>query len=244
MKVLIIKLASLGDVLATSPLFSLLTEKGYEVDHMVDKDCALVTANNPFVKNQIIVDTSNTFAFLKVISKLFLLKKYDVIFCFHRSDILGLIARMLGKKVYGFENRTSFLYTDSIKYEYKNINRTIQEYNLVLKYDHSIAKPKQLEYYPKESELKKFNLPDKYIVCNPGGGVNKHSEMKSRRWVSEYFNEVIENLPYKVILVGAGDSDELIAKSITSKNAINLINKTTFDETALILKKSLFYFGN
>ncbi|WP_457565005.1 glycosyltransferase family 9 protein, partial [Caminibacter sp.] len=78
----------------------------------------------------------------------------------------------------------------------------------------------------------------------PGGGVNKHSEMKSRRWVSEYFNEVIENLPYKVILVGAGDSDELIAKSITSKNAINLINKTTFDETALILKKSLFYFGN
>lgn len=242
-KILIIKLASLGDVLASTPFFSLLNKRGYTVDHLVDENCRIITKNNPFIDCVTELDTKNKFKLFIQLIKLVFTRRYDAVFCFHRSNVLGLFARMIGKKVYGFDNRVSFLYTDSIRYEYQGINRTVQEYNLIKKFDSQISKPEKLEFYPENTDIK-HNLPDRYIVCNPGGGVNQHSEMKNRRWLPEYFNEVIEKLSLPVVLVGAGEVDVRIGKKITSQNAINLINKMSFDETALIIKNSLLYFGN
>jgi len=242
-KILIIKLASLGDVLATTPFFSLLNKKGYSIDHLVDEKCKIITQNNPYVKNIIPISTTDKFKMLTQMAKLLVSKRYDAVFCFHRSSVLGLFARLIGKKVYGFKNNVSFLYTNSIPYQYDGINRTLQEFRLIKMFDSEISEPKKLEFYPKEKNIK-HKLPDKYIVCNPGGGINQHSEMTSRRWLPEYFNEVIDKLSLPVVLVGAGKIDEEIGKKITSKNVINLINKTSFDESALIIKNSLVYFGN
>ena len=144
--ILIIKLSSLGDVLATTPFFSLLNERGYEVDHLVDKDCKIITKNNPYINEIISIETSNKLKFLIQLFKLLLTKRYDVVFCFHRSNLLGLIAKILGKKVYGFDNKISFLFTGSIKYEYKNINRTLQEYKLIKLFNPNLERPKQLEF--------------------------------------------------------------------------------------------------
>lgn len=253
MKVLVVKLASLGDVLASSGVFSCLSKLGYQVDHLVDENCKGMTQNNPYI-NEIISlgDTSKSNIFYKSIQAFKVIlqlrkNKYDIAFNFHVSPLISLILYLVGiKNIYGFKNKLSFLYKESLKYDYKNINRTVQEFEILRLFDKNIVNPISLEYYPKinENTLDKFNLPKKYIVCNPGGALNNHSEMVNRRWNIEYYNEVIDNLPYPVVIVGKGKTDKILVQQITSKNSINLVDRTTFDETALILKNSLMYFGN
>lgn len=250
-RILIVKLASLGDILATSPCFSALNNIDNTIDHLVDKDFVFLSKNNPDIADIIDIDTSYAGLFIKIKRALNIIlkirkKRYDVAFNFHRSPILGLILFLGGvKQIYGFSNSVSFLYKKHLKYEYKKINRTIQEFDLIRLFDANIANPVKLEYYiGKNTDIKQFNLPKRYIVCNPGGGINKHSEMKSRRWFIEYFDLVINKLRLPVVIVGNGKSDELLSKKIKSKNAINLVGKTNFDETALILKNALLYFGN
>jgi heptosyltransferase-2 len=249
-KILIIKLASLGDVLVSTPFFSILKKNNYKVLHLVDKNCSIITKENPNIDKFYLFDT-NANIFKKIFAILHLIfilrkEKIDVAFNFHRSNILGIILLLSGiKKIYGFQNRISKFYDDYIIYDYKYINRTIQEFNLIKKWNSNLKKPVKLEYYfNKNTNIDKFELPHKYIVCNPGGASNIHSIMENRRLDIEYYDKVFDNLPYKVVIVGNGENDLLISTKIKSKNIINLVNKTTFDETALIIKKSLLYFGN
>lgn len=251
MKILIIKLASIGDVLASSPVFSSLNQK-YVVDHLVDKNCKFITANSIYINKIITLDDTANSSFIKNFLQAFKLvlllqsNKYDVVFNFHRSPILTLILFLSGiKKRFGFTNKLSYLYTNHLAYKYDTINRTIQEYDLVRLFDENIQYPNRLEYFiNSDCDISKFNLPNKYIVCNPGGGVNNHSEMKNRRWINTYYDNVIDCLNLPVILVGSGSVDEEIGRVIKSNNCINLIGQTTFDETALILKNANLYFGN
>lgn len=250
-KILIVKLASLGDILASSPCFSALNNSENSIDHLVDEDFIFLSKNNPNISNILTINTSYANLFVKIKRAVSIIikirkNKYDIAFNFHRSPILTLILFLGGiKQIYGFSNGISFFYKKSLKYEYKNINRTIQEFNLIRLFDKNILNPIGLEYYiDKKADIIELNLPKKYIVCNPGGGINKHSEMKSRRWHIEYFDFVIDKLELPVVIVGNGKSDELLSRKIKSKNAINLVGKTKFDQTALILKNAVLYFGN
>lgn len=223
----------------------MLHKQGYIVDHLVASNCKIITKNNPFVNKQIVLNLNDSkIKLLKLLSEL-KKNKYDIIFNFHRSNILTLFLFFIRpKEFYGFSNKLFFLYTNHILYSY-NINRTLQEFRLIKQMDNNLQLQKQLEYYPKKNiKLFNFNLPKIYITCNPGGGVNADSEMKSRRWLIEYYDIVFNKLDIPIVILGNGEVDKYISLKIKSKNIINLVNQTTFDETALIIKKSKLYFGN
>lgn len=255
MKVLVVKLSSLGDVLATTPIFRLLS-KEHEVHHLVMSHCSVVTENNPSIKYQhklefipsgnAVRDISNV---LKAIVRLRRFN-FDAAIILHRSFLLQLICKAAGiKSLYGFTSNLNIFYERHSQYRV-DVNRTQQEVNLVRRCGFNISSPQRLEFYPSSSALPtniENLLPDAFIACNPGGG-NAHAPADNRIWSTHSYSRLISKSKYPFVLLGNGKSDEIkcreIIESGCKNKVINLVGKTTFSETAIILGRAKVFVGN
>lgn len=257
MKILLVKLASLGDVLASTPFFRLIKEAypNVELHHLVMTHCAVITESNPYVDKRIIVEflpSGSRYKDLKIVLNLISQlrkEKYDLAIIFHRKFAFQLIAKLAGiKKIIGFKSSYNFFLDNYIEYRV-DINRTLQEYNLLKSSGIIIQKPKKLEFYIDYTKInyeKLLNLPPKFISCNPGGG-NPHAPADNRIWLPEYYAELIKRSPLPIVLLGYGKKDLEIEKkilSIVKGPLISFVNKTNFHETAYIIKQSCLYIGN
>lgn len=256
--VLLVKVASIGDVLATSPLPRKLKEYNSDIDvtHLVMKNCKFVTANNPFVKEQCVMEflPSKNIAtdFVTIIKAILILrkKKIDVAFVFHRNILFQTMCWLAGiKKIYGFSSPFNPYYLAHLPYSY-NVNRTIQEFDLLRLGGFDLKDPHSLEFFPEIIDLPPpihKLLPKEYIACNPGGG-NLHSSADNRMWPIEYFSDLINRSPLPFVILGYGKSDQervsKLSKLVEPQRMINMVGKTSFSETALILQRAALYVGN
>ena len=256
MNVLIIKLSSLGDVLVSSPLPRLLCESypDIKVDHLVMEHCSCITKANPYIRSQLIIPflpTANRFSDLKVllyIVRVIYAGHYDKVFIFHRNPLLSFLAKLGGgREIYGFRSRVNWFLNSSLEYTVKK-NRTLLEVELLRAGGFDVKVPTKLDFYS-NSELPNEILgllPDKYIVCNPGGG-NKHAPADNRIWPIEYYINTINSIDLPFVLLGSGDEDFYRAAKILDQlgnKVVNLVNKTSFSSSATIIKNSELYLGN
>lgn len=257
-KILLIKLSSLGDVLATSILPKLIhdAERSVEIHHMVMEHCAVVTKKNPYISKQIVTPflsgsnlVKNILAAAKIIIQM-RKNRYDKVFIFHRNPLISIMVMLGGpQELYGFKNATDFLLTKKINYT-KSMNRTLQEVELLRLGGIEVETPNQLEFYP-ESEVipdKLDNLlPERYVACNPGGG-NPHSNADNRMWPIQNYASLIKFSPLPYVILGHGQSDQervdQLINLVEPQKVINLVGKTSFSETALILQRAALYVGN
>lgn len=255
-KVLIVKLASLGDVMATTPIFKSLHDMGFEVHHMVMQNSAVITKNSSYVTKQIIAENTPTDSrlkdvrvFLKLWFSLFF-RKYEAVFIFHRSAALKLLIKStLQKKVYSYCGRFDFLLSGCIKYDSFHKNRTLQEYEMVDKW--TVLQREEKLIYEINAKNVDANLlrslPQDYIVCNPGGAANFHASMPSRRLPLESYAKLLNELDKAVILVGSGKDDAAVSSglmSLLTAPCISLIGQTNIDTVAAIIKDTKAYLGN
>ncbi len=254
-KILVIKLSAIGDVLVSSPIFGLLAVDN-EVHHLVMEQCSSVTLNNPSItKHHIIslipsgnrwLDLWQTFRLILKLRE----EKYDVAFILHRNIVFQIICRLAGvRKIYGFSSRLNPFFTNHMPYRF-DVNRTLQECKLLRLGGFNVKDPECLEFYPQIDVLPPrllSILPERFVACNPGGG-NPHSPADNRLWPIENYAELIRRSPLPFVILGYGQPDEQLVirlcKLLEPKEIINLVGKTSFSETALILKLATLYVGN
>jgi heptosyltransferase II len=256
-KILVVKLAALGDVLATSPIFRLISEQDDEIEihHLVMADCLAATKNNPYIAKHLVVPTFPVSGFLdnfKIIFRLYKMiraERYSLAFILHRNFLFQLLLRVANiSEIYGFKSRLDFFLKKTLRYR-TNINRTMQEVLLFKMYFEQISEPLKLDFYLDYSALNQTliaSLPNTYICCNPGGG-NYHSSAKNRMWPIDRYAQVIDLVDIPFVVLGSGTSDILLVErlaSLTRKGFINMVGKTNLNETAHIIKNSLLYLGN
>ena len=193
-----------------------------------------------------IQDIVNLISVVKLIRK----ERYSCAFLFHRSFLLQLIIKLSGiKRIYGYKPAINLFIKNNFSYKI-NINRTLQEVNLVNSSEFKISHPTKLEFniigltLPDHiSQL----LPNEFVACNPGGG-NFHSSARNRIWPVNSYIELISKLEIPVVILGSGNFDlklgEKIINSLPNHIIFNFVNKSSLSETALILKKAILYFGN
>lgn len=251
MKILIIKIAALGDVLVSSPFFQLIKNSYPEckIDHLVLKGFEKVTENNKYVNEIIIIKNLTLFNLIKLYYEI---KKnnYDIAFIFHRNFLFQFICYMANiNLIYGFKSKYNLFLKKFLVYKI-DINRTLQEYNLIKLSGLKISRVTNLEYYINYNKIENFRildvLPEKYIACGVGGG-NIFSSADSRMWPCDYYIELISKVNFKFVLIGHGKIDKLRADEIESRSlgrVINLVGKTNYDEVANIIKNSTLYVGN
>ncbi|MDD4948063.1 glycosyltransferase family 9 protein [Sulfuricurvum sp.] len=252
-KLLIIKLASLGDVLASTPLFSHFASLNYEVHHLVMENCAIITQHNPHIKEHAIIHTfpsKSLFQNIRTIWRLFRIMRrdrYDAALILHIHPLFQILSKIAGiRTTIGFNNRMSRFLTISISYNHNTINRTVQEFILAQKFEPALKMGEGLEYYPSPTATITHQLPSQFLACNISGASNIHSSMPNRRWPTQSYIELFKQLSMPIVLLGNGEEDTYLASLVMKElpHCINLVNQTTFDETALILQKSCLYLGN
>jgi ADP-heptose:LPS heptosyltransferase len=247
-KILLVKLGSLGDVLMTTPVISVLKKNfpDSELYFLTSNTCKKLLVNNPKLAGVLAVDELGTSSnpFLEIIRVLWLAyvllrnRKFDRVFVFHRSLVLDLILRIvLRGRLYSFKSGAEF---DLSRHRImRNIDMLKKAY-ADLEYEMEDLK---LEFFPAPVEPIEVEKP--YVVIAPGGGKNVWSEMKTRRWPVEDFIQLAEKINSHLGLnvVFAGGPDECFPLPDEEKLR-NLVGKTTFDQLSLLLREAELFIGN
>ena len=260
-KILIIKLAAIGDVMFASPLISNLKHNypDARIDWLADSWTELVLKHMPQLDNVFFFDRpwlqkSKIKGYLAVFSLLRRLRRehYDLAIIPHRSDLAFRLAKNARiKKKVGFADESNnnldvAVSYDSSKHEIERnldllraIGLKVEDRKMIFEVDKKVH----------EDTINNFlsNVNGKYVSISPGGGKNPGLDMPLKRWDADNYIELINGLSTlgnEAVLVGT-DSDKEICDYVSKKtDAINLCSKTDLSQAAAIIKGSALYIGN
>jgi heptosyltransferase-2 len=259
-KVLVVKIAAIGDLLMATPALRALKNdpRTAAVHLLAGRSIAALADGHPDVDHVIYLDDRRIFhgnpaaRIAEVLRVALALRreKYDVGFNFHRDWRFNIILFLAGcRRRIGFARggRGSWLLTEAVAVE--GIKHHIFHYCDLIKalgvfcLDFKMAFP--LDDAALAAATAKFLAPvnpGEYIVLAPGGAANVKEEMESRRWPAENFAALAGLLlaaGRRVLLLGSG-GDVAIAARISAQQpgVVDLTGRTTLAEAAAILKRS------
>ncbi len=255
-KVLIVKLRHLGDVLLSTPIYSILKNRApnAQIDLYINEEALDIVKNNPYINGIILFDRKmkKKGFFKKIVYERKLLKKikknnYDLIINLTEGD-RGDIAAFFSKakiKV-GFQKDKKSIFKSKSQYIVKNSFKHNVEKNLDALRIIGIfpeENEKELFFQIQESlslkvreNLKDQNIdPDNFILIHPA------SRWRFKCW--DKFNELISILEKRgenIVISSSNDLNEINMCCEICKNskAFNLAGKTSIDELAILISLS------
>lgn len=236
-KILVLRFSSIGDILLTTPILRCIKKKHptSEVSFMIKSNYQHVIKSNIYI-DKIICFEKSIFEVIKILKK----EKYDLIIDLHKNIRTFFLRLFLMKKslTYKKYNFRKWLLINS------GIN-IIPENHIVDRYFTSINKigilndNKRLDFFIKdiESITKKYKyiIKNKYIVfCLGASFINKRISVSI---IKKTINYILGQTDYNIVLLG-GDDVQKDYDDLDNQRIIDLINKTSFTESAFLLKKS------
>ena len=259
MKVLVIKIAAVGDFLMATPaLRALKRDPRITAVHLLaGRSIEAVVRRCPDVDKVFFMDDRRIFhggllakaAEVLRVSRQLRREGYDAGFSFHRDRRFAILLFLAGcRRRIGFaRGGRIFPLTESVRVE--GIKHHIFHYCDLLKALGILCLDFKMSFRLDDSEAaaagEKFLGPEglaDYVVLAPGGASNVKEEMESRRWPGEHFAALAGLLlgsGRRVVLVGSG-SDAAIAARIKAVHpgVVDLTDRTTLAEAAVVLKRS------
>ncbi len=192
--VLVVKLASLGDILQATALLPAFSNQ--PVDWLVYSDQAKALAGNPFIRHVIAIPRG----ILGVLWVPFKVKKgqYCQVIIAHRHRLLAVLFRWMGvPKRVGFVTPgcSNRWLTDAVSFDLsKSRLQRFEALAAAAGATVSAMRPSRLIYKGKSRlpDIPGWHVPDPYVVICPFGACNRDSEMPTRRW--PYFPDLIRQL--------------------------------------------------
>lgn len=248
MKILLIRMSSIGDIVITTPVIRALREKypNSTIDYVVFdifKDSIL---GNKCIDNIIIFEKSKYKGIKGVKEFCKNLDTYDLIIDMHGKPRSALIALFTKGKVITCKKRplwqSLLVKFKLIKYVVKS--STVENYFKSLKKIGLEYKGENLEFDYSETDLSRIAEYKNEIVFAPGASKDNKKWSKDRfahlgKLLSKEYNK-------KVILVGSkGEREELeyIRKNI-GENCENLAGKLSLKESGALMAKAFFVVAN
>lgn len=250
MKILIIRMSSIGDVILTTPVITELRKKYPDaiIDFIVlDKFYDSISLN-PELNNIIKFEKEKYKGYFGIKRFTNLIKKenYDVIIDLHSKIRSKLISQFLGVKTYRYKKRswwkTLLVKLKLIRY---NVDDTIiKNYFGAVKDLGIVYKGEKLRFSYSNDDLKRVKVYDDYIVFAPG------ASKETKKWTKQNFAQlaVLLNRYYdkKILLIGGkSEYEELeIIKDNAGEFVINLAGKLSLKESGALLSKAEFLVTN
>jgi len=233
-KILIIRLSSIGDIVLSTPLVRCLRNKfpSVQIDFLVKKKYSEILSANPYISNLIFFE-NNIFKLAKKIKK----EKYDFIMDIHNNFRTFLLTLFSGAKTLRYKNymfRRFFLAEFGLNF-YKEKTPVFQRYletasSLGISYDNG-----GLDFFVDE----KINGQMSIYKCV---GICPVSVWKTKRWLKQNFVDLAKRILEKQdceILIFGGKNDFDYCEDIKIRigpKAKNLCG-LSLKETAIALKK-------
>lgn len=248
MKILVIRMSSIGDVILTTPVLKAFKKKYPQstIDFLVMEQFKDAISGVPYVDNLILFDKKKDDGLKNIIrfAKRLKSRGYDYIFDLHSKHRSKLIAKNMGVTTYTYKKRAwwkSFLVKARIV-KYRVDNTIVKNYFGAFK-DFGIEyEGENLEFFYEEKDaLKKFvGLP----VMSPKASKN------TKEWTPQGFGNlarlIYEKYGVKTVLIGGRSDTETCKKidEISGGNCIILAGKLSLKESGALLSKAKFLVTN
>ena len=232
-KILVVRLSSLGDVLLTTPVLRALKNKfpSSEIHFLVKPQFTDAVRSNPHISKIIEYDTSNIFETKKNIKS----QNFKIILDLQNNFRSRQITRFVHSKKYRF-NKPALKKWLFVKFKInflKDFKKIPQRYAESM--EGLLLDSKGLELFIPNNIKPVLKDGKNYIGFCPG------SQHKTKRWPKNYFielgNMLVKN-DFEVILFG-GKDDKILCEEISNAIAgsINLQNDNNLFQTAAEMKK-------
>lgn len=265
MKVLIIKLSSLGDVLHTIPAVNAIksANPGFQIDWLIDNSNANLISQQKSLGKVISFDKKNIQSYIQTIQTL-RANKYDLVIDFHGLIKTALISFLVAPRRIGFkyprEQIATWFYNELIDAgEVLDNSLHVVEKNLKVS-EHLGSKLSKeangyftVDYGSYKAPIQEQGKSLEKITCIIPG-----TTWESKHWLAQRWAELIEELVikrnHKVLIIGSKQNDthvqeiydslsETFKKSQEKEKLINLLGKTQLNELATIFQKSKLIIG-
>lgn len=253
-KILIVRLSSLGDILHNIPLANQLKSAGYEVDWLVSEKGFDLIKNNPCVDNAILapvvkwkkrgISIISFFEYLKILFQL-RKKKYDI-----AIDTQGIFKTMYWMKFCGAKRRIAPKYAK--EFAYLGGNELITNtYNP--KRQNVINYLEFAKYLEINSDEVKFTLPetsnetkikiDELLKAidhsKPIVVIAPATTWRLKHWDKDNWKKIVEYLSDKANLVfTGGPNDSELLSYIGADKFINLVGKTNLRDLQEVFSRA------
>lgn len=254
MRVLIIRLSSIGDVILTTPVLKELKKKYPDIiiDFLVMENFKDAISGCPYIDNLILFNKTkhdglkNMIAFGKKLK----LNNYDYVFDLHAKVRSKVISNTIGSKTYTYKKRSLLksilVKTKAIKY--KVDDTIIRNYFGAFKVLGLEYKSEDLTFSFEKKDLEKLETLcieyDNVPMIAPG------ASKETKKWTKEGFAQLSKLLYNKYgkkpIILGAKNEYEMCEeiKNLADGFAINLAGKLTLKESGALLSKARFLVTN
>jgi len=254
MKILIIKLSSIGDVVHTLPSLQSIRNAylSAEIDWLVEEEAGNILEGNPMIseifiikKNGWLKDFRSTYNVFRRIRK----TGYDIVLDFQglfKSGIWVFLSK--GKRRIGFDKsrEMSYIFLNEKLPPYDPDKHAVDRYLDIAEYIG--GRRDAVEFLIPISEHEKEKVPEllkangivegeRFVIVSPA------ARWETKLWEAGKFaglcNEIIDRLLCKVVIVGSTSAGEVARiTSLTDERVINLAGKTTLKELAYLMSLS------
>lgn len=251
-KILIIQIASLGDVILSTPLIEKLHHfyPSAKIDFLLKYGYEGVLRRHPYLHHIIVWDKTEK-KYERLIELISIVKenKYDLVVNVQRFASSGLITVLsgAGMKIGFSKNPFSLFFTRRIKHHIGKSANNPHEIERNLKLIEHITDNTifPIRLYPSKNDMAKVSQykTKKYITVSPGS-----------LWFTKQFPEdkwtefmVLLDKDIVVYMLGSPKEKGLCDRIITNsnhKNSINLAGKLTFLESSALMKESAMNYVN
>jgi len=247
MRILIIKLSSLGDIIHTLPCLSILRKafSNAHIDWVTEELGASLLSGHPYIDNVIIYKRyiwpsylkrgmwlrliNEVRAFLKDLRR-----QYDIVLDFQgllKSGIITALAK--GKREIGFKGKEfNYLFLkEKVPVNYNE--HAVIRYLRLIEY---LGIPIRKIEFPLPYNHKKWDIPKPFVVISP------LARWESKLWFKERWialTKELEKIGYKVVFIGSMKDEDYIGDICRDiPSAINLSGKTSLKELACLYREA------
>ncbi len=234
MKVLVIRLSSLGDVILSTSVLPPLKERGYSVDFLTFKPFGEVLRGQPFVDRVIEVDRRELRSFSQIREFSRTLRNYDLAFDLHDVLRTKILRRFLPFKTYVYEKKSLLRRLMVVFKPLKAKWLYVPElYGKALeKAGIEVSNLRPL-LYPDSGlrERLSSSVPPNSIAVSPG------ARWEAKRYPLDRFKEVVKLLRekgFQPVVVG-GKGEEELGVELERKGALNFCGKLSIRESIALI---------
>ncbi len=245
MRILVIRLSSLGDVILTSSVFPELKKRGIEADLLTFKPFGELFKDQPFINRVIEVEKEKLKGLKEIRELAESLTGYEFAFDLHDVLKTKILRHFLKCKVFAYRKRgvlrrlmtvfkplkAKWLFVPKLYAEpFEKIGVKIENPRPFLKVDESSLKKVQ-ELLPKGKEL---------VALAPGARwPNKEYPLESFKRISELLGEK----GFKVVVVG-GEKDREKGEVLKEAGALNLCGELSLKESLALISRCKLVISN
>lgn len=263
--ILVIKPASIGDVLMATPVLGCIRRlyPGSQITFMVGHWSRVAVVNNPDIDDVIDcghVGTPGLYSIKEYLSLVWSLRKrhFDVAVVLDRSPLMALFPYLAGIKYrLGINSKgrgiglTTATSPVSGENEVELYLRVLRAAGLKTEDARSRFRPSAQDVQYAHRLMEEWNVAEeRMVVIAPGGGWNPGSVNLAKRWCPQGFATVADYLQtrtaYRVVMVGQ-ESDEEALRGVArfmATDTVNLLGQTSFGQLGAVLQLAAAFLGN